>query len=66
MSIATILAIFLFCLVAFAGYTMVMLAVILNDVRDIKERQECGRGRSRHVRMDVSDYPLWKSERKEG
>ena len=66
MSIATILAIFLFCIVAFAGYTMVMLAIIFNDVRDIKDRQECGRGRSRHARMDVSDYPLWKSERKEG
>ena len=65
MSIATILAIFLFCLVFFVGYTMVMLSIIFNDVRDIKERQTCGRSRSRHVRMDVSDYPLWKSERKE-
>ena len=66
MSIATILVIFLFCLVFFVGYTMVMLSIIFNDVRDIKERQACGRSRNRHASMDVSDYPLWKSERKEG
>lgn len=60
MSIAMILAIFLFCLVFFVGYTMVMLAVIFNDIRDIKEQNSCG-GRNRHARMDVSDFPVWKS-----